>query len=54
MDITLNMATVVCAAAAVIPILIEACAVASATYVTFYLAFIVCSAIVAFCEAYYN
>jgi hypothetical protein len=54
LDITQNMATVVCAAAAIIPLLVEACAVASATYLTFYLAFTICNAILALCRAYYN
>jgi len=53
-DTVLQIATVTCAAAAVFPLLIEACAVASATYVTFYSAFAICLAIVAFCNAYYN
>ena len=45
---------VACAAAAVFPLLAEACAAASATYIAFYMAFSVCLAILAFCEAYYN
>jgi hypothetical protein len=53
-DAALDMATVACAVAAVFPILAEACAIASATYLTFYFAFTICLAIVAFCEAYYN
>ena len=53
-DILLNMMTVTCAAAAVIPILVEACVVLSATYITFYVAYAICSAIVALCDAYYN
>jgi hypothetical protein len=54
LDTMLNIMTVVCAAAAVFPLLIEACAVASAAYLSFYGAFVVCAAIVAFCNAYYN
>jgi hypothetical protein len=53
-EATLNIATVACAASLIFPLLAEACAAATATYVTFYSAFAICLAIVAFCEAYYN
>ena len=54
MDNALQAATVICAAALVFPLLAEACAAASAAYVTFYMAYSVCLVILAFCEAYYN
>jgi hypothetical protein len=54
LDTMLNIMTVTCAAAAVIPILIEACAAVSAAYFSFYIAYAICSAVVAFCEAYYH
>lgn len=50
----MSVMTVVCAAALVFPLLAEVCAAASATYVTFYAAYSICLAIVAFCDAYYN
>ena len=53
-ETTLNIATVACAASLIFPFLAEACAAATATYLTFYSAFAICQAIVAFCKAYYN
>jgi hypothetical protein len=48
----LQVMTVVCAASLIFPFMVELCAAASATYLVFYSAYAVCSAIVAFCEAY--
>ena len=53
-DYALNIATVTCAASIIFPILAELCAAATATYLTFYAAFAICLAILAFCEAYYH
>ena len=53
-ETTLNIATVACAASLIFPFLAEARAAATATYLTFYSAFAICQAIVAFCKAYYN
>jgi hypothetical protein len=53
-EAAMNIMTVTCAAAIVFPLLAEVCAAASATYLTFYGAYSICLAIVAFCEAYYN
>jgi hypothetical protein len=53
-DTMLNIMTVTCAAAALIPVLVEACAAVSAAYFSFYIAYAICSAVVAFCDAYYN
>jgi hypothetical protein len=53
-DILLNMMTITCAAAALLPILVEACVAVSATYFTFYVAYAVCTAVVALCDAFYN
>jgi len=54
LDIMLNIVTVTCAAAAVLPVLIEACAAVSAAYISFYVAYAVCTAVVALCDAFYN
>ena len=53
-NITLNIATVACAAAAVFPLLLEAAVAASATFLVFYIAYAICTLIVALCEAWYN
>jgi hypothetical protein len=53
-DTTENIALVACAASAIVPALAGACAVASATFITFYLAYAACQAIVQLCRAYYN
>lgn len=53
LDITENIMVIACAVAVVFPILAEACAVATMTYLTFYGAYAVCLAILAFCEAYH-
>jgi hypothetical protein len=53
-DNALHATTVVCAAALLIPLLGEVCAAASATYLAFYVAYSVCLAVLAFCDAYYN
>lgn len=54
MDSALHAATVICAAAAVFPALLEFCAAASAAYVSFYMAYSVCLLILALCEFYYG
>jgi hypothetical protein len=54
LDATLNMATIICAAALVVPLLVEACTAATLTYIAFYGAYAVCLAVVALCDAYYN
>ena len=53
-DGALHAATVICAAAAALPVLIEFCAAASAAYLAFYLAYSVCLMILALCEYYYG
>ena len=53
-DALLNIATVICAASIIFPLLLEACAAVTAAYLTFYMAYGACLAIVAFCEAYYH
>jgi hypothetical protein len=53
-DNALQVATVVCAASIIFPLLAEVCAGASATYLAFYTGYSICLAILAFCEAYNN
>jgi hypothetical protein len=53
-DGAMNAMTVICAATIVFPLLAEACAAASAAYLSFYLAYSVCLMILAFCEYYYG
>lgn len=52
-DALLNIATVICAASIIFPLLLEACAAVTAAYLTFYMAYGACLAIVAFCEAFH-
>lgn len=47
----LQVATVVCAAALVIPLLAEACIAATLAFLTFQAAYAICLVILAFCEA---
>jgi hypothetical protein len=51
-DECMQVMTVACAVAAIFPVLAEVCAAACATYLTFYGAYSLCLAIVAFCEAF--
>jgi hypothetical protein len=52
-DALLNIATVICAASIIFPPLLEACAAVTMAYLTFYMAYGACLAIVAFCEAFH-
>jgi len=46
--------TVACAAAAFVPPMVVVCEAASATYLTFQIAYAICLAVVQLCEAYYH